>query len=327
MTQSDCDPTLSSVAFEGLRDMLYRESGIVISSSKSSLMVSRLNRRLRHLGLTDFDRYLLALEQDETGQERREFIAAMTTNVTSFFREGHHFKQLARDILPPLIARAKSQDARLRIWSAGCSTGEEAYSIAITLLDLLPDAARYDIKILATDIDTHAIGKARAGRYRAGLTKGLSADQISRYFQEEHHQGEPWLNIRAEPRHLIAFEPLNLHGPWPMRGPMTLWRTHAQWDIPDDIRNGWIAQAGRAIAHATHAAISVIDFPVIRIDGWMPSPIRAALVARVEAELAGLDFTGLERPVVQEGTVGADARALGAASQPLFRRFLTGLTR
>lgn len=109
--------------------------------------------------------------------------------------------------------------------------------------------------------------------------------------------------------------------------PMTLWRTHAQWDIPDDIRNGWIAQAGRAIAHATHAAISVIDFPVIRIDGWMPSPIRAALVARVEAELAGLDFTGLERPVVQEGTVGADARALGAASQPLFRRFLTGLTR
>ncbi|MBE1288893.1 MAG: chemotaxis protein [Rhodobacteraceae bacterium] len=219
MTQSDCDPTLSSVAFEGLRDMLYRESGIVISSSKSSLMVSRLNRRLRHLGLTDFDRYLLALEQDETGQERREFVASMTTNVTSFFREGHHFKQLARDILPPLIARAKSQDARLRIWSAGCSTGEEAYSIAITLLDLLPDAARYDIKILATDIDTYAIDKARAGRYRAGLTKGLSADQISRYFQEEHHQGEPWLNIRAEPRHLIAFEPLNLHGPWPMRGP------------------------------------------------------------------------------------------------------------
>lgn len=109
--------------------------------------------------------------------------------------------------------------------------------------------------------------------------------------------------------------------------PMTLWQNPDDWDIPCDIRQDWVVQAGQAIAHAAHAAMAVIDFPVIRIDGWMPAALRADLVAQVERSFGGLDFRGLNCPRVITGTIGADARALGAASQPLIRRFLTGLSR
>ncbi len=213
---------IAASEFTQLRDLLYRESGIVLPESKISLMVSRLNKRLRHLQLPDFGAYFRYIEADQSGEELREMVAAMTTNVTSFFRESHHFTQAAQTILPPLLERVKAGKSRLRIWSAGCSTGEEPYSIAITLLELCPEAARYDIKILATDIDPHALSRARTGNYPAGLTKGLSDARAHKFFDPIEINGNSAWRARAELRNLITFEALNLHQNWPMRGPFDL---------------------------------------------------------------------------------------------------------
>lgn len=213
---------IAAAEFAQLRDLLYRESGIVLPESKVSLMVSRLNKRLRHLQLTDFGAYFRYIEADQSGHELREMVAAMTTNVTSFFREAHHFALMADTVLPPVLERVKSGQSRLRIWSAGCSTGEEAYSIAITLLEQCPEAARHDIKILATDIDPHALERARAGLYRAAVTKGLSEARTKKFFEPVDQNGDQAWRARPELRNLVTFEGLNLHQNWPMRGPFDL---------------------------------------------------------------------------------------------------------
>lgn len=106
--------------------------------------------------------------------------------------------------------------------------------------------------------------------------------------------------------------------------PGVLWNDPNDWDLPEDIVGPWVAQAGDAMAHAIHAALAVFDFTAVKIDGWLPAPLRARLTARVAKSLQALDLTGLDLPAIQEGTIGPDARAIGAASQPLLGRFLIG---
>src|SRR5262249_31700225 len=135
--------------FTALRTLVHRITGISLSESKRNLVYGRLSRRLRVLRLDSFAQYRELLESEPDGQEMVEFCNAITTNLTSFFREAHHFEYLRQNVLAPL-AQAQSGH-RLRIWSAGCSTGEEPYSIAMTVCEALGDAPRVDVKILATD--------------------------------------------------------------------------------------------------------------------------------------------------------------------------------
>jgi predicted NBD/HSP70 family sugar kinase len=109
--------------------------------------------------------------------------------------------------------------------------------------------------------------------------------------------------------------------------PALLWNSPDHWDLPPDLVDGWVDQAAEGIAHAIHAALAVIDLPVVKIDGWMPADLRTKIATRVREKLAGLDLTGLDVPAIQEGTMGPDARAIGAASQPLLARFIMGYTR
>jgi chemotaxis protein methyltransferase CheR len=196
--------------------IMREATGVVLDESKINLIYSRLAKRLRHLGLQNFSEYCELITQPENHAERDAMIAALTTNVTRFFREPHHFEHLRSIILPPLVARAK-QGAKIRLWSAACSSGQEPYSMALTILSLLPDAANYDIKILATDIDPNMISTGIAGEYDASLMTDIPPELGRRWFTQS--VGRPgFFAAGPELRRLISFKKLNLIGDWPMQG-------------------------------------------------------------------------------------------------------------
>ena len=198
--------------FHVIAAILLAESGIVLNEAKATLLYSRLGKRLRALGMTEFRQYC-DLVRDPAEQERGRMVRSLTTNVTRFFREPHHFQHLRDVVLPPLL-RAAQDGAPVRLWSAACSTGEEPYSLALTVLQLLPDAGRFDIRVLATDIDTNVLTQAREGRYGAEALAAVPPGLRSRWFDGA---GDGFA-AGAALRQLIAFRPLNLIGPWPMRG-------------------------------------------------------------------------------------------------------------
>ncbi|MCE8000899.1 MAG: protein-glutamate O-methyltransferase [Rhodobiaceae bacterium] len=189
--------------------------GLHLEPSKKALIQSRLTRRLRVLGLTDFGAYCALVDQGDAA-ERDVFISALTTNVTHFYREPHHFEQLEQDILPKLIERAKAR-GRVRLWSAGCSTGQEPYSLAGSIFKLCPDVARHDLRILATDIDSKVLEAAQGGSYRADECRFPSDAWRTRVFGDRKAP-EGILEVHPELRKLITFRRLNLMDSWPMSG-------------------------------------------------------------------------------------------------------------
>lgn len=200
--------------FTQIANFLRAETGIALNEAKSTLVYSRLAKRLRKLGLPDFDTYCTFIETPEGADERHAMIAALTTNVTRFYREPHHFDYLRREIAPRLIETAK-RGGRVRLWSAACSSGEEPYSMAMTLLDVFPDAARHDVKILATDIDPNVVARARTGVYRNEAVSPVPGASRDRCMVREG--ADAW-RVKDEVKALISFKELNLIGNWPMRG-------------------------------------------------------------------------------------------------------------
>lgn len=204
--------------FEALRRLVKQVTGINLSDQKRELVYGRLARRLRALQLKTFAEYRELLGSDG-GREMVEFCNAITTNLTSFFREPHHFDYLREQLLQPLAARAGAS-RRLRIWSAGCSSGEEPYSIAMTVLESLPELRHWDVRVLATDLDSEVLERARRGLYPDERLKNVSEERRARYFIE--HTTRDGLAYEAGPelKALITFKQLNLMHPLPMRGPL-----------------------------------------------------------------------------------------------------------
>lgn len=205
---------LTDADFTTIARILHEDSGILLSTSKSTLVYSRLAKRLRALGLASFKEYCSYIAGAEGASERMTMLAALTTNVTHFFRENHHFEHLKTHLLPPLLAEAK-RGGRVRIWSAGCSNGHEPYSIALTILSLMPDAAEHDVKILASDIDPNVVAFARAGVYDETTLEAVPKDLRRRWFKPVSGTG---YEVDDAMRELIAFRELNLIGEWPMKG-------------------------------------------------------------------------------------------------------------
>jgi len=205
---------LTADDFARLAGMLLADAGIALAQSKATLLYSRLAKRLRALGLQDFKQYCDLLTDPAQLEERGQMLAALTTNVTRFFREPHHFDHLRKEVLPPLLAAAQ-RGGRVRIWSAACSSGQEPYSVALTILGLLPEAGRYDVKILATDIDPNMIATGKAGKYSDDLLSPVPAAMRQRWFRP----CPDGMEAGAELRQLVEFRTLNLIGNWPMRGP------------------------------------------------------------------------------------------------------------
>ena len=191
----------------------HSEAGIVIAEGKASMVQSRLAKRLRALGMPDYGTYLDYVRSDDGREERQRMISQLTTNVSHFFRENHHFEMFRDKVLPPLVARAKA-GGRVRFWSAGCSNGQEAYSMAMTILSVLPDAAERDVRILASDIDPMVTARGRAAEYDAQSISGIPEEMRRKYLEP----AGPNYRLCAAARALVTFRELNLHAPWPMKG-------------------------------------------------------------------------------------------------------------
>jgi chemotaxis protein methyltransferase CheR len=210
-------PTLSPAEFARVAAIAHRDAGLCLSEAKCAMISSRLARRLRATGMPDFSTYICFLEGGDGNAERQMLISALTTNVSHFFREKHHFDMLRDTLIPTLSARAKA-GGRVRVWSAGCSTGQEPYSIAMTILSAFPDAARHDVRVLATDIDTEVLAAAERGIYSARQLEGIDPEMRRRFIDEVADDGDSF-KVRKEVRALVTYRPLNLIGPWPVHGP------------------------------------------------------------------------------------------------------------
>jgi chemotaxis protein methyltransferase CheR len=186
------DGVMTDTEFKFISDLIYKRAKIVIRSNKRSMLQGRLAKRLRSLQLPDVRTYIKLISAPEGEDELGEMLNAVTTNVTAFFREPHHFKHLAETMIPEALTRHGTA-RRLWIWSAGCSTGQEPYSIAMTMANALEKHGNVDARILATDLDSTVIAHAEAGCYGAEDTAPVPSALAAKY--------------------------LNLMGGWPMRGP------------------------------------------------------------------------------------------------------------
>ena len=203
---------LTDQEFEHIANIVYDACGIVLGSHKREMVYSRLARRIRVHNFASFAEYLAYLEQNKK-TEFSHFINAITTNLTSFFREPYHFDYLRETLIPHILEQNKASK-RVRVWSAGCSTGEEPYSIAMTLSNRFP--SNWDVKILATDLDSNVLAKARQGEYSENAITGLDQSLKKQFFLRNKESDV--YKVRDELKQNIFFKRLNLLQEWPMKG-------------------------------------------------------------------------------------------------------------
>ena len=212
------DFNFSEKDFKYIRNLIMDHTGIVLADHKVDMVYGRLTRRLRELNLESFDSYLSTLDNDE--QELVHFVNALTTNLTAFFREPHHFEFLASKLLPKILKNKASK--RLRIWSAGCSSGEEPYTIAMTVRSIIPENSGWDVKILATDLDTNMVEKGSKGIYTEERVTGLSSQNMKKWVKKGKGDTASMVKMDDRLREMITFKQLNLMHEWPMKGPFDL---------------------------------------------------------------------------------------------------------
>jgi chemotaxis protein methyltransferase CheR len=197
--------------FERVRSLIYRRAGIALADSKQEMVYSRLARRLRATGIKSFVDYLDDLEGAPDSQEWEAFTNALTTNLTSFFREAHHF--------PILAEQAKKTAGPIEIWCCASSTGEEPYSIAMTLCEVF-NTLTPPAHVIATDIDTNVLNTAANGVYPLERLDKMSPERAKRFFQRGKGKQEGYVRVRPELRNMITFKQLNLlSSDWPVSGP------------------------------------------------------------------------------------------------------------
>lgn len=211
--------TITDKEFSHFRDLILATAGISLNNTKRDLVCARLSRRLRALGLRSFSQYHDYLQNhDDQGQEILKMINCITTNKTDFFRENLHFQFLTEQIVPQIRrCAARGAERKIRVWSAGCSTGDEAYSIAITLREALDAETGWNVKILASDIDTDALATACCGIYSASRLEPVPLKLRWRYFLLNSEGRERQWTVKPELRDLVVFRRINLiETAWPI---------------------------------------------------------------------------------------------------------------
>jgi chemotaxis protein methyltransferase CheR len=207
----------SNEDFRALVQLAYDYAGIALSDSKRNLVYSRLSRRLRELRVGSFREYRELLNNDD--REIENFINSISTNHTKFFRESHHFDHLRAHVAVPYVQSCtQASSPRLRVWSAGCSSGEEPYTIAVVLKREIRDFANRDVRILATDIDTDVLGKAARGDFATSAVDEVPKPYLPFFKNTISADGAEKVTLDEDIKELIAFRRLNLMDPWPFRG-------------------------------------------------------------------------------------------------------------
>jgi chemotaxis protein methyltransferase CheR len=210
-------PLLGDAEFDFIRHVVGENAGIVLGPNKRQLVQGRLARRLRELRLPSYEAYC-AHVRESGPEELVDLINALTTNVTAFFRENHHFQALAEYMIPEALKRNQNS-RRLRVWSAGCSSGEEPYCLAMVLTEILPAGLRWDAKILATDIDSEVIAFAQRGVYPVDRLSAVPQERLRRCFRKGIGANAGHALVQPDIARLITFRTLNLLHNWPMSGP------------------------------------------------------------------------------------------------------------
>jgi chemotaxis protein methyltransferase CheR len=208
---------LSPKVFDAFKELIYRESGITLGPQKEALVASRLAKRMRALGMRSYEKYLDYVAHDTEANELVQLLDAISTNVTHFFREERHFDMLSRTIKE----WSDKGQREFRIWCAASSTGEEPYSLAITLSEVLPPDANF--KILASDISTTVLDKAEAAVYQERHVEKIDRMVLQRYFQKGHGKASGHYRVKKELRDHLTFRRLNLsRTPFPLEGPFDM---------------------------------------------------------------------------------------------------------
>jgi chemotaxis protein methyltransferase CheR len=206
-------PQLSAASFAAIRELILSVAGIAMTDEKEELVKARLATRLRELKITAYEEYLERIQTDRV--ELSNMVDVLTTNKTSFFREPQHFDYLARYVFPEWKAERRPR----RIWSAGCSSGEEPYTLAMLLREHLPGL---DVRILATDLSLRVLTRAKQARYSAAVVEDVPSALRGRYLSRVPGQGAATFEVCDEVKAKVAFARLNLMGNWPMKGPFDL---------------------------------------------------------------------------------------------------------
>ena len=204
--------------FKKICELVYDVSGIALNDNKRALVTARIGKRVNALEMPDHRTYLDYLINDDDGDELIQFMDVISTNVTSFFRERDHY-DFVKKVVPEWLTQGQN---RFRFWSAACSTGEESYSLAMTLLNI-PRMVTTDIKILATDISTRVLAHCQNGKYTTKNLKTVSQKQRKLYFNRNSANGTDTYTVKNNLKELITFKRLNLSKPpFPMRGPLDI---------------------------------------------------------------------------------------------------------
>jgi chemotaxis protein methyltransferase CheR len=210
---------LTQADFEKFSRLVYEQSGISLHDGKKELIKARLSKRVRQGRFKSFRDYYQYVVQDDSGEELVFLLDSISTNLTSFFREPSHFDYLKNELLPRWKTARKGSDPQIRVWSAGCSSGEEVYSLAITLQEGLEHPEQWKIKILATDLSTKVLKKAMAGIYEQDRIRKIPMPLIKKYFLKGDHQWREYVKVKNRLKDPVEFKRFNLMEPFPFKEP------------------------------------------------------------------------------------------------------------
>jgi len=206
------DTALSDRDFFRFKNLVHEKCGIFLHDGKKELVRARLGKRLRATRFKSFSEYYRYLMETDSGDELAQMLNAISTNLTSFFRESNHFTYLENNVFPHLFGSGRSR--QIRAWSAGCSSGEEPYSLAMCLKSFLKTDSSWEINILATDISTEVLSTGLSGVYPGSRIQNLPTDLVRNFFQKGQHRWDGFVRVKPFIRNMIDFRRFNLISPF-----------------------------------------------------------------------------------------------------------------